>query len=203
MNCYSCNIPLELLSAKGKSRNVILVQTHIIPEDILIPTCPKCGETYTNPKHELLLELSVRKNYNLPFSVLVLDDSIERHEWFSSKLRCDIKQAFNAKEAKDLIDQYVFQYIFLDHDLGEGNGTGMEVAEHLSEVSIEKRPLFTFIHSHNPVPAKHMRKLLGKRGFHCTDVPFGSWLESFIKEKYPFLMDYLTLPAWMVKLEDL
>ena len=192
MICIFCGNSLEMLSAKGKNRIIIFGQTHTIQEDIKVPTCPTCNEIFLNPKHNLELELSVRRTYNLLFDVLILDDTQERHDWFTQKLKfCNIKRAYNADEAKAHLDDYYFNYVFLDHDLGENNGDGLEVAEHLSN---KQKPLFTFVHSHNIERAKLMSKILGKRYFSCHQVPFGKWLDSFIKEKFPFLINPDNLP---------
>ena len=64
-----------------------------------------------------------------------------------------------AKEAIGWIDQGIVEFIDLDHDLGEGDGTGYEVAAHIEAMAWEGRlkPMGWAVHSMNPVGANRMR----------------------------------------------
>ena len=71
------------------------------------------------------------------------------------------------------MDSYpLFDFLFLDHDLGLFTGTegdGLQVAQHLAERGFES--LNTFIHSTNQNGAAAMRKALRK----ATVVPSGQF----------------------------
>lgn len=78
---------------------------------------------------------------------------------------------YHAKTAKECIDKIKeggVVFISLDHDLGDGNGTGYDVAKFIEEAafnnSIEK--ITTVIHSQNSIGRENMRQaLLNARRF--------------------------------------
>jgi CheY-like chemotaxis protein len=99
--------------------------------------------------------------------ILVLDDSIERLQAFKRGLIGHVVVLTStAPEAIEALDeQGPFDYVFLDHDLGDmsmvpsGPGTGYEVALWLCKNSA-KQPPNIIIHSLNPAGAKAMASLL-------------------------------------------
>jgi hypothetical protein len=60
------------------------------------------------------------------------------------------------EEAVDLITNNTLKAISLDHDLGEGNKTGYDLAKWLTEN--DKWPEAVFFHSQNPVGRQNMKK---------------------------------------------
>ena len=74
--------------------------------------------------------------------------------------------ARNLNEAFDLMDDYGIPiHMSLDHDLGEGQRTGMDFVnlfiEDMIEQDLEFPPGFSFyVHSQNPVGAENMRSKL-------------------------------------------
>lgn len=92
---------------------------------------------------------------------LILDDQLDRHRWFANELslhgyQCD--HAFNVDAAiYNLGSQQPYDLICLDHDLGEGMPTGMEVAHWMSENSgWDKEQCTVLIHSLNFPAGKTM-----------------------------------------------
>jgi len=90
--------------------------------------------------------------------ILILEDSDERIAAFKRALvghNVNICKAV-ATAIGELYDN-TFDYIFLDHDLGEGNRVGIEVAEYLSKNPHNEKVI---IHSMNPVGQGRMKLLL-------------------------------------------
>jgi CheY-like chemotaxis protein len=102
--------------------------------------------------------------------VFLLDDDDVRIMWFVERLT-SITVAKEAPDAMAILDSCpLFDFLFLDHDLGSFTGTegdGLQVSQHLAERGCEG--LNTFIHSTNQNRAAAMHKVLRK----ATVVPFG------------------------------
>ena len=66
--------------------------------------------------------------------ILILEDDDSRIKFFIERF-CDhtLKVIENSKDAISYLKTDVFDYIFLDNDLGEGNGEGLDVAKFLRE----------------------------------------------------------------------
>jgi CheY-like chemotaxis protein len=102
--------------------------------------------------------------------ILVLDDSQERQEKFwqkldNQKVSNDVYYAETAKHAIELLQLYIFDWAFLDHDLGgkvmveSVENTGYEVALWLSK-NQDRMPKNIVIHSLNPEGAKRIKGVL-------------------------------------------
>lgn len=66
--------------------------------------------------------------------ILVLEDDSYRITTFIEKFcNHDLTITENAKDAIDYLKNKVFDYLFLDHDLGINNGNGTDVATYLNE----------------------------------------------------------------------
>lgn len=64
--------------------------------------------------------------------ILVLEDDGYRVKFFIEKFgQHDITITESSFDAIDCLEEEVFDLIFLDHDLGEGNGDGFKVASYL------------------------------------------------------------------------
>lgn len=103
--------------------------------------------------------------------LLILDDQEMRHELFRHKYEGhDITHAWTASQAIHYLSNNEYDYIFLDHDLGNqsymasGPGTGYEVAEWISKHP-ELKGSKIIIHSFNPAGASNMDNLLRRNGF--------------------------------------
>ena len=115
--------------------------------------------------------------------IFVLDDSEERLRTFRSVLiGHTVITAKTVSEAISALDKDgPFEYIFLDHDLGDqimvpsGPGTGYEVAQWL-ERHPEKQALHIILHSFNPDGRKAMASILPT----AQESP-GAWL--YLKNK--------------------
>ena len=104
--------------------------------------------------------------------ILVLEDSVYRSKYFIEKYgHCDLTIIENAYSAIDLLGGEVFDYVFLDNDLGTGAGEGLDVARFLSNnANNPNNNSVIIIHSWNNVAVKEMLNLLPK----ADVVPFGS-----------------------------
>lgn len=90
--------------------------------------------------------------------ILVLEDSVHRSRCFIEKYgNHDLTVIENAYTAIDFLHESVFNYIFLDNDLGTDNGEGLDVARFLYNNSNNPNNNSTiFIHSWNSVAVKRM-----------------------------------------------
>ena len=112
--------------------------------------------------------------------ILILEDSSERILKFFRALsdKADLTFVERAECAIQEMYETLFDWAFLDHDLGEGDflretdNTGYTVAKWLKEHP-ERMPKRVIIHSLNPVGAKRMAQCLPKA------------------ELYPAVWDYL------------
>jgi len=65
-------------------------------------------------------------------NILILEDDLQRIRYFIERFgHHNLKITENATSAIDYLNKYVFDYIFLDNDLGQGNGSGVDVASFL------------------------------------------------------------------------
>jgi CheY-like chemotaxis protein len=108
----------------------------------------------------------------------LLDDDDFRIRWFIERLT-SITIAKEAPDAISILDSHPpFNFLFLDHDLGNFNGTegdGLQVARHLATQALTGAHIF--IHSHNYAQAAAMHDVLTN----ATVVPFGQFeLESVL-----------------------
>lgn len=105
-------------------------------------------------------------------NILVLEDNISRVNYFIEKFSGhNLVITENADEAIIYLEEYVFDLIFLDHDLGENNGCGADVAAFLSgDMANENNDAVIVIHSWNVPAARAMLNILPTSKF----FPFGS-----------------------------
>jgi hypothetical protein len=109
--------------------------------------------------------------------ILILEDDGSRVNTFIEKFYIhDLTIIENSYDAIDLLDQIVFDHIFLDHDLGDNNGSGSDISAFLqSHPSNSNNQANIIIHSWNSPAAKNMLK----------DIPNASWIpfntESFFE----------------------
>ena len=103
-------------------------------------------------------------------NVLVLEDNSYRISIFIDSFHSDnIKIADNAKDAIEYLNQYDFDMIFLDHDLGDGAGCGLDVASHLYKNSHnDNNKADIIIHSWNVYAVNKMMSYLPN----ATCMPF-------------------------------
>ena len=104
--------------------------------------------------------------------ILILEDDSFRINTFIEKFwQHDLVITESAKEAIHRIDTEVFDYLFLDHDLGYHNGTGYDVALHLSKNPQNPNNKATIIiHSWNAPAVDNMINLL----YYAKRVPFNT-----------------------------
>ena len=94
--------------------------------------------------------------------ILVLEDDTYRATFFIERF-CDYDVSITerADMAIEYLENNVFDYIFLDHDLGENNGCGADVAAYLSNNSDNSNnDAVIIIHSWNMPAARAMKSKL-------------------------------------------
>jgi CheY-like chemotaxis protein len=104
--------------------------------------------------------------------ILILEDDSFRITTFIEKF-CDYDLVITetSKEAIHRIDTEIFDYIFLDHDLGYHNGTGYDVALHLSDnPQNPNNKALIIIHSWNTPAVQSMVGLL----YNAKVIPFNT-----------------------------
>lgn len=118
-------------------------------------------------------------------TALFLDDSEERHRRFLEAVgdRLEVRQARSAAEAVSLLEGWVPDHAFLDHDLSEedvmapvgcrsAQPTGMAVVDHI--LGMERPPPQVTVHSCNAPAAIEMERRLRshREGIRVSRVPF-------------------------------
>lgn len=103
--------------------------------------------------------------------ILVLEDSSNRINYFVEKFSgCDLTITENAFDAILYLKKDVFDCIFLDHDLGDNNGCGIDVAVFLSSNMNLNNDAIIVIHSWNVPATASMISFLPN----AYAIPFGS-----------------------------
>ncbi len=99
--------------------------------------------------------------------ILILEDDGHRVNTFIEKFYThELTITENSNDAIDLLGQNVYGYLFLDHDLGDGNGSGTDVSAFLrSHPENLNNQAKIIIHSWNIPAAMNMLK----------DVPYARW----------------------------
>lgn len=102
--------------------------------------------------------------------VLLLEDSDMRIEWFKKRIR-NLKVVKTVQEFKDYFERHpTVDFVFFDHDLGEGNGTGLDAATFMKE-KFGGTSRWGLIHSWNRAGAQRMQLVLPQ----TPHVPFGEF----------------------------
>jgi hypothetical protein len=93
--------------------------------------------------------------------VLLLEDSPMRIAWFTKRIPDHLKVTSSIQEFKAYFDtKPLVDFIFFDHDLGEGNGTGLDAAQFIKDRFGGNTTNAGLIHTWNPSGASKMRELL-------------------------------------------
>lgn len=91
--------------------------------------------------------------------ILIVEDSEVRTDFLLRQCAGhEVTVATTAQGAIEILEGTPFDLLFLDHDLAEPLGNGMDVARHLRKTGCEATP--TIIHSMNIPAAKAMASLL-------------------------------------------
>ena len=135
--------------------------------------------------HNLLIRFGLinMKAERSPITIFLLDDDTRRHRWFQKRFVGDeLDIAETVSEAKELLGQYTYDAIFLDHDLlphhYESNdhddfaNTGYAIAEWLFENKNIQRSATVFVHTRNAEGAYKMVEKLRDSGRQVEYVPF-------------------------------
>ena len=93
--------------------------------------------------------------------ILIVEDDLNRITQFKQNFKnANLTIVSNYYQAYyELTTKNIFDYIFLDHDLGINNGSGFDVAKLMYDYPL-LTPKFIYIHSANPVGAKNMKNYL-------------------------------------------
>lgn len=119
-----------------------------------------------------IADMSAERN---PIRVMLLDDDERRHRWFAKRFAGDeLNVAATVAEAKELLEEYAYDAIFLDHDLlphhyesndhGDEANTGYAIAEFLNERPDLQRAATIIVHTRNADAAIGMVTTLRETG---------------------------------------
>lgn len=114
--------------------------------------------------------------------VLILEDSVERYSQFQNQLEGHLCFVHDAHSAIGALQKNEWDVVFLDHDLGEGNGTGYDVACWLEEHE-EHMPIVV-VHSSNPVGAKRILLTLIPSAYYMPN----AWEDDGLKARLEALL---------------
>jgi CheY-like chemotaxis protein len=111
--------------------------------------------------------------------ILVLEDSLERIEFFKKLFRNQELFVFdNSSDAYSSCIENNFQVMLLDHDLGgriwedsNGENTGYQFVKRIVENQLQKDALI-YIHSCNPIGANLMLNLLKDNDYDGIWIPY-------------------------------
>lgn len=131
----------------------------------------------------LLEKLGIRSDVTRsPISVFLLDDDPRRHDWFRKRFVGDkLSIAEDVAEAVPLLQQGIYDAIFLDHDLlpqhykssaHDDENTGYAIAKWLAENKKLHRAATIIVHTRNADGAVRMVEILRDSGREAEYVPF-------------------------------
>lgn len=94
--------------------------------------------------------------------ILILEDNGFRVRFFIERFgQHDLKITENSRRAIEYLEEYVFDYLFLDNDLGDGNGEGIDVAKFLkNNPDNQNNKSIAIIHSWNIVATDTIKSML-------------------------------------------
>ena len=92
--------------------------------------------------------------------ILILEDQEERRHIFNKLYRDEFTVIMEtASDCIELLRMFDWDILFLDHDLGLGNGDGYNVACWL-ETFVDRQPKVIYLHTANPVGKAKMKQAL-------------------------------------------
>lgn len=96
--------------------------------------------------------------------ILILEDDGFRVRFFIERFgHHELKITENAKDAIEFLQEFTFDYLFLDNDLGQGNGEGIDVAEFLQHnPENSNNNAITIVHSWNRPAVDRIKARLPK-----------------------------------------
>lgn len=100
-------------------------------------------------------------------NIMVLEDDPERITVFDDELYgFSVDFVENVSDALDLLSNFHYDLVFLDHDLDGGSmvpshykNTGYQVAKFMADEEINEEAVI-FIHSMNPIGAQNIKRVL-------------------------------------------
>jgi CheY-like chemotaxis protein len=127
-----------------------------------------------------LTDIKAERN---PITVFLLDDDKRRHRWFEKRFVGDeLDIAETVDEAKEFLQKFAYDAIFLDHDLlpehyesndhNDFGRTGYAIAEWLSENKDLQRSATFIVHTRNADGAFRMVEKLRESGRQVEYVAF-------------------------------
>ncbi|MGH9898043.1 MAG: cyclic-phosphate processing receiver domain-containing protein [Pyrinomonadaceae bacterium] len=128
------------------------------------------------------LAMAFGASTHTPINIFVLEDDLERHEWFEKKFSRDhVDIATDVPHAIRLLERNIYDMIYLDHDLlPEHYGApelptdrcGHNVAMWLAEHPEKQRNARIIVHTRNAEGAFRMVELLRATGRSAEYIPF-------------------------------
>ena len=135
--------------------------------------------------HGLLGRLGIRDDAARPrgqLRIFLLDDDSQRHDWFAKRFKGDtLDVAIDPQRAIELLSEYQYDAVFLDHDLlpehyyaeeFDDERTGYAVANWLAANPERQSASSIVVHTRNADGAMRMVELLRRAGRQAEYVPF-------------------------------
>jgi len=112
-------------------------------------------------------------------NILFVDDDADRYRAFARKKRPQDRLVYveTVESALDMLRSEVFDIVFLDHDLGEGNLEGKDLVKYICAQQMPLDCIF-IIHSMNSVGGMNMKNMLSDCGYTALYWS-GAWKKSY------------------------
>lgn len=113
--------------------------------------------------------------------VLVVDDDITRLDRMKATILksedMEVYYAATTQMAQDFLKWQKWDIVFLDHDLGEQDGSGYTIAQAVIDSPRFGPPYQVIVHSMNPVGAENIMKLLKGHIRELHRIPFSTLIK--------------------------
>ena len=101
--------------------------------------------------------------------ILLIDDDKNRFKWFKDNFD-GVVWADTYKNALSLLNDNNWDFVFFDHDLGDKDGEGIDLAKHAVKNGLIKQARIV-VHSMNPVGARNIANVF-ERGYDVNVISY-------------------------------
>jgi len=138
-----------------------------------------------------LCKFEIRKKPYMPYNlrIFVLDDDMSRILWFQENFK-SVSFAFDPVKAWNILknEEYNFDIIFLDHDLGGAftrgsKGDGIDLARQMAKEGVYKNTRI-IVHSRNPQGAQAIEEALKETHTNIELINYLNLREIVVNEKF-------------------
>lgn len=111
--------------------------------------------------------------------ILFVDDEEDRYRAFARKKRPQDRLVYvqTVEDALSSLREELFDIVFLDHDLGDGNLEGKDLVKYICAQQMPLDSIF-IIHSMNSVGGMNMKNMLNDQGYTALYWA-GAWKKSY------------------------